>query len=108
MSKELYTYDVYDKIDKKYIMENVTSAEIAEELNIPKSRISNYVQQKIAVNRRYVISRLEVDADSTEILIDEKFKYNWDKYRTLANRALRNPRAVDRFLVKVQSKAGCM
>ena len=103
MAKDLYLYDVYDTEDEAYVLLRVPLNEVISHLNISKTRIINAVLYGQRLRKRYVISRTYLDGSRNpidaepKIMFPEDLKKRWDQARLAAKRALRDPKAIERY-----------
>jgi hypothetical protein len=109
MAKDLYVYDVFDTEDECYVLENEPLGKVTERLKTEKTRVINAVTYGQKLDKRYIISRTYLDGtknpnDAEEkVIVPENLRRRWDEARFAAKRALRNPKAVEKFLVNQHS-----
>lgn len=103
MAKDLYLYDVYDTEEEAYVLEQAPLNEVIAYLNIRKARIINAAVYGQRLRKRYVISRSYLDGSTNpadaepKIVVPEEFKRRWDEARFAAKRALKDPKAIERY-----------
>lgn len=102
MANDMYRYDVYDY--DRLILENGTLSEVAVIVKAPKKTIISYAINGWAIGGRYRIIRVEIDSEKIDVEVSKDFEEEWDKYRVLARKALRDPKAVARFFMKLQTQ----
>ena len=110
MAKDLYSYDVYDTEEEAYVLEQAPLNEVIAYLNIRKARIINAAVYGQRLKKRYFVSRIYLDGSTNpadaepKIVVPEDFKRRWDEARFAAGRALRDPRAIERYRRNKQLK----
>lgn len=117
MARDLYVYDVFDIETDIYILEGVPLNKVTNELGVDKCRVINAIKYGQKIKNRYKLSRTYLDGtknpdDAEEkVVVPIELQERWDEARFAARRALRNPRAIRRFLEKQRSrtkKVGCV
>lgn len=98
MGRERYIYRVYDVLFHKELLNNASLSEVSQVMNMSKDKILRYIKEDCLYKRRYKITRRDKPLDGS-------FEEEWDKYRKLALKALRNPEAISRFRARMQKLA---
>lgn len=64
MKKPKYLYDIYDVIEKDYMIVNAYSYEVVEMIDMPRTTISKYCTTGSVFRGRYIVTRKPFEANA--------------------------------------------